>query len=299
MDNEIIIIDQAYKYEVNEILNGGVGYVRLMSMLELSRKPPYPVNNTNLDCAGGQSKYPYRNQLAAKTLKNPEEMKRFSTACESWLELSLRGVVPLLKLIENGEETLALMPRYSGNLLKLIQSGNYEPVELLNALYPVVACLSEIYTKYGIVHQAIKPENILYCSQNQKLVFELSDWGIAKVQADLLPSSKEERFRTIEDFGVLPYLAPERFDSYIADFRADIFSLGMVCFEIVTGELPYVPEKSMAEQIISGDYFGRAQSILFIFSAGKITSLILKMIEPSGDKRLQEFGEFLALIKSL
>ncbi|MGB7874189.1 MAG: hypothetical protein WBL25_07380 [Anaerolineales bacterium] len=84
MDNEIIIIDQAYKYETNEILERGIGYVRLMSMLEYSRKPPDTGGLAYFECAGEGSKYPYRNQLAAKTLKELNGMDVFARACQLW-----------------------------------------------------------------------------------------------------------------------------------------------------------------------------------------------------------------------
>lgn len=296
MDHEIIIIDQTYKYEVKEILDGGVGYVRLMSMFEFSRKPPGPKSLSTSDCVSGHSKYPYRNCLAAKTIKNPKKMESFSKACEPWLGLNMPGVVPLLKLIRNGDETLALMPRYEGNLRTLMQIGKHAPSELLKAIFSVIVSLSRVYVEHGIVHQAIKPENILYCYHNQKLVFELSDWGIANVQADFLPSSEREKLKTFDDFGITPYLAPERFDRYISDIRADIFSLGMICGEITIGKLPNYAGKSLAEQIISGEYYERAQALL---SKGKISSLILRMIAPSRGKRLQDYAELLALSESI
>ena len=68
-----------------------------------------------------------------------------------------------------------------------------------------------IHEESGIVHQAIKPENFLYFYHQQKLIFELSDFGIANVQAGLLPTTKPGRHKAIDNYGMLPYMAPERF----------------------------------------------------------------------------------------
>jgi len=299
MDTEIIFIDQAYKYEVVEILDGGIGYVRLMSMLEYSRKPPDTSGLDYFVCAGERLKYPYRIQLAAKTIKDVNSMEVFARACEPWLGLNMQGIVPLLKLIKNGDETLALMPRYAGNLRSLMQDELHSPEKLLRTLSCAVTCLAKIFEKYGIVHQAIKPENFLYLYHHPKLVLELSDFGIANVQDSSLPTTKAGRMRAIEGYGMLPYMAPERFDAYLSDVRTDIFSLGMICFEILTGTLPYDASTSTAEQISSGKYFDRAQAMLSELPGDGISDLILRMIEPSNYKRLQGYGEFLAMLASL
>ena len=226
-------------------------------------------------------------------------MELFARACEPWLGLNMQGIVPLLKLIKNGDETLALMPRYVGNLRSLTQGGLYSPEELLRALSCAVTCLVKNYNEYGIVHQAIKPENFLYLSHHKKIVLELSDFGIANVQAGSFPMTHAGRIRAIEGYGMLPYTAPERFETYLSDFYADVFSLGMICFEILTGRLPYDLATNMAEQITSGKYFDRAQAILPELLNRKLSGLILSMIEPSKDKRLQDYGEFIAMLASL
>lgn len=295
MDNEFIIIDQAYKYEVDEVLEGGIGFVRLMSLREFSRRPPEGA--MALQYSG--EKYPYRNQLAAKTIKSSEGMDCFAKACVHWAELKDTGIVPLLKVVKIGGEILALMPRCAGNLRSLMQSGSYTARDLLRALCPVIASLSKVYTDYRMVHQALKPENILYCQRNQKLVFELSDWGIAGVQACLLPDSGSERFGALDAYGILPYLAPERFDNYISNVRADIFSLGMIVFEILADCLPYHEESSIAEQITSGEYYKKVERTLFEISNEKFVSVVLRMLYPDTNKRMQEYGELLALLDTL
>ena len=299
MNDEIVIVDQTYKYIVEKILEGGVGYVRLMSMLEFSRMPPDLNGIAISDCVGGPSKYPYRTQLAAKTINYPNLMESFSKACEPWLGLNRQGIVPLLKLINNGDETLALMPRYAGNLRMLMQGGRHGPVELLRALYLVVACLSKVYTNYGIVHQALKPENILFCYHNQKLVFELGDWGIATVQENVLPDTKSERINALDDFGILPYLAPERYDNFLSDIRADIFSMGMIFFEILGGRTPYIERNSVTEQVASGEYYKAVENRLSEVADEKVMRLILQMLQPDTGKRLQDYGEILEEIKFL
>jgi len=292
MDDEIVIIDQTYKYEVDEILNGGIGYVRLMTLKEISRRPP---DSERLH-ENPEGKYPYRNQLAAKTIKYKADMSKFAKACELWCGLNAPGITPLLKTVKIGDEILALMPRYAGNLRTLLQIDKHSLTEMLKALHPVIVSLSNMDEDQGIVHQAIKPENILYCYHNQKLVLELSDWGIADVQASLLPFEKSERIKALVDFGMVPYIAPERFDNYISNFRADIFSLGMVFFEFLTGCLPYKKEKTIAEQIATGEYYDNIETMLRGREDIEVNNLLLRMLHPEADKRLGDYEDILALI---
>ena len=293
MNDEIIIIDQTYKYEVDEIVKGGIGYVRLMTLKELSRRPPASERLPE----SLERKYPYRNQLAAKTINDRESMHSFAKACELWCELNDTGIVPLLKTIKIGDEVLALMPRCAGNLRTLMQSNSHTPRELLKALNPVIVSLSKVYAECGLVHQAVKPENVLYCYHNQNLVLELSDWGIADVQASLLPYAKSERIRVLGDFRMHPYMAPERFLNYISDLRADIFSLGVIFFEILTGCLPYKDEKRITPQIASGEYYDNIEVMLRGIADDKVIKLLIWMLHPEADKRLQDYGDILALIE--
>jgi len=295
MDDEIVIIDQTYKYKVDEILNGGIGYVRLMDLKEISRRPPDSKRLPETP----KGKYPYRNQLAAKTIKHKEGMSNFADACELWRGLNDPGIVPLLKTVKIGDEVLALMPRYAGNLRKLMQTNKFSSPNLLNAFSPVIVSLSKVCKEKGSVHQAIKPENILYRYHNQHLMFELSDWGIATVQADFLPVIESERIKTLDEFGILPYVAPERFAHFLSDIRADIFGLGVIWFEIMTGRLPYKERKNIAEQIASGEYYKNLEDMIREATGVSVGNLILQMLHPDAKKRIQDYGEILALIDGL
>lgn len=294
-EEEIVIIDQAYKYQVDEILAGCIGYVRLMFLKEFSRKLPNNAGNFEKLV----SKYPYRDQLAAKTMKSIKNMSSFAEACNLWSGLNQPGIVPLLKTVEIGDELLALMPRYSGSLRMLMRRGAHNPAELLKALNQAVFILSKVHKEYGIVHQDLKPENFLFFYHGKELVFELSDWGIANVQAGIMQNDISERTTLQDEFRVTSYLAPERFDAYLSDICADVFGLGMMCFEILTGKLPFDMEKGIAEQIASGEYYDKAQAMLSRVAELKMQNLILRMIAPSLEKRMQDYGEFLTLIASL
>lgn len=304
MTKQTLTIDYHYRYEIDEILEGGMGYVLLMSLQECSGTPTF-VHSVleHSKILQDHFRHPYRKQLAGKTVKEERAMPNFARECKAWLGFQEPGIAPLLKVVKVGDAVLALMPRYVGNLRNLVAQKKFSSTQILKSLYEPVSSLSALHQKYAIVHQDIKPENLLYSYVGGELSLFLSDWGIANVQSYLLKQDTLKlsgfALETMGGLGTLPYMAPERFASYLSNIRADIFSLGILVFEILTGNWPYDPKRPIAEQIINGEYFDRASHTLSGYFDRKISNLILSMLHPSEGKRLQEYRPILKLIKSL
>jgi len=117
-----------------------------------------------------------------------------------------------------------------GTLRERIKKGLSIP-ESLEIIKPVIKCLSEVHF-LGIIHRDIKPENILFTKNN---VPKVADWGLVKALMDISQSSDGVK-------GTLKYLAPEQFkvkEKDIQDRRTDIYQLGAVLYEMVTGQPPF------------------------------------------------------------
>ncbi len=118
------------------------------------------------------------------------------------------------------------------NLRQLMELGELSPAEALR-LTPQICEALQYAHENGVVHRDIKPENILIDSRGH---VRIADFGLAKVARDGDPIGLT---RTTEVFGTPHYMAPEQWrGSSGVDHRADIFSLGVVIYEMLTGQLP-------------------------------------------------------------
>jgi len=124
------------------------------------------------------------------------------------------------------------------NLRQLLQAKRLTPKEALSIVPPVCDALQCAHD-HGIVHRDIKPENILL---DKNGVVKIADFGIARIVHDSHLAPQDEQGATHRDaatmpFGTPDYAAPEQANG-TADHRADIYSLGVVLYEMLTGERP-------------------------------------------------------------
>lgn len=298
-----MIIDQLYTYKVDRVLEGGMGRVNLLT--RNPRRGESFLHNYLYDRSITQDyfKFPYRKFLAAKTVKDIQWTRDFERECLIWLGLNEIGIAPLLKVVKIDGIMYALMPRYSRSLRELLQVSSINRREIVKALQQPIIGLAKIHSTKGLVHQDIKPENLLSSEDENGFHLFLSDWGIANLQANVLGKasliSSRFTFQTMAGFGTLPYMAPERLASYYSTFSADIFSLGMVFFEIVTGGLPYNTVDPIDNQLLNGEYYSNAKKILFGYSPRKFSEAILLMVHPLTEKRIGSYKDVLNVIKSL
>jgi glutamine cyclotransferase len=93
----------------------------------------------------------------------------------------------------------------------------------------------------GLVHRDVKPSNVLIDSQQEREHCYLADFGITTTASDLQPVDVSQRL-----LGTLAYVAPEQVRGDPVDARADVYSLGCLLFECLTGEVPFVRDSDIA-----------------------------------------------------
>jgi serine/threonine-protein kinase len=127
-----------------------------------------------------------------------------------------------------GDEPYIVMEYFPGVSLSALAERGPVPLEQVELIARQLAVALAYAHERGVVHRDIKPANVLYQSGCIKLL----DFGIAKLEASELTS-------TGEFMGTPSYMSPEIFSGGVADGRSDLFSLGVVLYQLLTGRKPF------------------------------------------------------------
>ena len=160
--------------------------------------------------------------------------ERFAREARALARLNHPDIVAVHDFGEAGGYAYLVMEYVDGlSLRQLLQRGKLAPEEAL-VIVPKICAALQFAHQQGVVHRDIKPENILLDKQGQ---VKIADFGIAKI---LAPGAQDLSLTGGKDVvGTPHYMAPEQLEQPTkVDHRADIFSLGVVFYEMLTGELP-------------------------------------------------------------
>jgi serine/threonine-protein kinase len=184
--------------------------------------------------------------------ENPAYIKRFLREAKIAISIRHKNLVSVHDCGFDSSKGIyyLVMDYVSGGTLRdaIALSGRLSCSEAVGIVYQVASAL-EAAQRYGVVHRDIKPENIML---QQDGSVKLVDLGIAKAEG-----IKDSLRTTTESvFGTPAYVSPEQaLSSSDVDVRADIYSLGVVFFEMVSGRCPYTGKSAPAVlmQVMSDD----------------------------------------------
>lgn len=239
--------------EVEEMIgHGGMGAV-------------YRVRQRNLDRVVALKVFLYDTD-------DPEFAARFQREARALAKLSHPNIVTVHDFGKREHMHYLLMEYIDGlNLRQITESERLNPIEALEMVPQLCDALQYAHDK-GVIHRDIKPENLLLDVNGR---IKIADFGLAKMTGTAYEGTLT---RTRQVMGTLNYMAPEQRERPSeVDHRADIYSLGVVIYEMLTGELPFgrfQPPSSKSDIDTSLD------------------EVVMRALEKEPDRRYQQASEF-------
>lgn len=178
-------------------------------------------------------------QYAAKSLKyKDEELEaRFAREVRIYEKLKHYNIVDARECIAGPENSwVSIMELVEGDSLEKIleESGPIKDPEVFSSILSQLCDGLEYAHQRGVIHRDLKPDNIIVRSDTSGVNIKILDFGLAKLQEDLQRITK-----TGVVLGSPAYMSPEQCMGDPLDERSDIYSIGVLAFEMLTGKLPY------------------------------------------------------------
>lgn len=175
--------------------------------------------------------------LAKQLITNQGLIDRFKREAETLQKLDHPNIVKFIDAFEHENQYVIVMEHVSeGSLHDLLKKGSLS-IELARRI-TLELCDALIRSHHlNIIHRDIKPENVLLTKDS---IPKLADFGVARL------SEAEQMTRTGTQVGTPYYMAPEAWEGKVLDAQADIWSLGVMFFEMLAGQVPFNGDTPLA-----------------------------------------------------
>lgn len=221
--------------------------------------------------------------LHAGAARQPEFAARFAREARAAARLSHPNIVTVFQLGRSGEG----MPYIAMEWADAEPIGRSQPLtqdETLQAAVQIASALCEAH-EAGIIHRDLKPENVLVGRRGGTLHVTLVDFGIAKiVNSDLMQSGETHLTRHGVVYGTPQYLSPEQAGDQPLDARADLYSFGVMLYELFAGRLPF---DSNGMALLVDHLSSKPKHLAWRVPSidPRVASLVMRLLEKKPSKR--------------
>ena len=226
--------------------------------------------------------------LRPELARQPEVLERFRTEAITLAKLNHPNIATLYSFLRQDDDYFMVMEFVRGNTLETIIT-NYGAIAYERAIPLFCQALEGIDHAHnqGIVHRDIKPANVMVMESG---AVKVMDFGIARV----LGSARMTRQGNV--VGTVEYMSPEQIRGEDSDARSDIYSLGILLYEMLTGRVPF---NSTSEYEIMKLQIEEAPPPPTLFTAKlplPIEQAIMRSLAKKAKARYQTAGEFRAVL---
>jgi tetratricopeptide (TPR) repeat protein/TolB-like protein len=209
---------------IGSLGSGGMGEVYLAEDVRLARRVALKV-------------------LPAETARDPERLLRFEREARTVAQLTHPGIVTLHSIEEADGLRFLTMEHVEGETLGRAIPAHGFPMERLLGLAIALTDAVAAAHRQGVLHRDLKPDNVMLTLDGRLKVL---DFGLAKLRLGDPPGLEDDTLRETASvtqdgriLGTVAYMSPEQAQGLPVDHRSDIFSLGIVLYEMATGERPF------------------------------------------------------------
>ncbi|HDQ72302.1 MAG TPA: FHA domain-containing protein [Chloroflexi bacterium] len=220
------------QYEITGVIGeGGMGVV-------------YRARDTKLQRDVALKVLPLDTAHLADAAQNEELLKRFTREANAAAGLDHPSIIDIYNLDTKDDVYYIAMRYVEGRTLsQLMREEGPLPLERAAHIVDQLASALDYAHRRQVIHRDVKPANIMVGPDDR---VTLMDFGIAKAP------SKEKLTRVGQVMGTIEYMSPEQFQGKPVDARADVYALGIVLYQMLTGEIPFSSQALLSDPSIFG-----------------------------------------------
>lgn len=244
-------------------------------------------------------------KIAVKVLhpsaaRDDETLQRFNREANAIARLSHPNTIRVFIFGKTSEPLIYLAMEYvDGTTLRdeLYDHGPFDELRAIPIMRQTLHALSEAH-ELGVVHRDLKPDNIMLTHFRGVNDFvKVLDFGIAKVTE---PRGGQQKKLTQAGvvYGTPEYLSPEQARGRDIDHRADLYAMGIILYEMVTGVVPFTGDTALA--ILSGHVYQEPpdpSTVTDVKISAPLRDIILRAIQKNPDDRYQSAMQFLEALE--
>jgi len=270
---------------ISKLGAGGMGEVYLAQDTKLDRKVALKI-------------------LPADVAENQDRMRRFVQEAKAASALNHPNIITIYEIEQSDSVHFIATEFIDGETLReRLRKPSMKLREVLDVAAQIASALSAAHTA-GIVHRDVKPENIMLRADG---IVKVLDFGLAKLNERPLPESVDAEAATkalVQTepglvLGTIAYMSPEQARGLAVDARTDIFSLGVVIYELVAGQAPF-GGATRSDLIVA--LLEREPPPLARFTAevpAELERIVMKALAKDPDERFQTVRDLLIDLKRL